>query len=169
MENISREWILYFNRKLQVKLKVGVAGFMDILISNMYSATPLSLNGKEGTTRDSFQREITIAGLSQWKIFRSSWTQWERWDNQGLILIGNYKFRSAKFEIGVSGYMDILILNTYPSRSSLFRDNGTGNTLVKKRTGERCRSCVGRIPAILVCSCLLRGEKSTWRDLCPLL
>ena len=26
--------------------------------------------------------------------------------------------------------MDILILNTYPSRSSLFRDNSTGNTLV---------------------------------------
>ena len=31
---------------------------MDILISNMYSARPLSLNGKEGTTRDSFQWEI---------------------------------------------------------------------------------------------------------------
>ena len=26
--------------------------------------------------------------------------------------------------------MDILILNTYPARSSLFCDNGTGNTLV---------------------------------------
>ena len=38
--------------------------------------------------------------------------------------------------------MDILILNTYPSRSSLFRDNGTGNTLVHKRRGEGCRSCV---------------------------
>ena len=42
--------------------------------------------------------------------------------------------------------MDILILNTYPSRSSLFRDNGTGNTLVSshlhKRRGGGCRSCV---------------------------
>ena len=172
MGNISREWILYFNRKLQVKLKVGVSGFMDILISNMYSATPLSLNGKEWTTRDSFQWEITIAGLSQWKIFWRSWTQQERWDNQGLISIGNYKFRSVKFEIGVSGYMDILILNTYPSRSSLFRDNSTGNTLVFFREGG-CRSCVigGRINShvsrmflafcsrfsrvLLMCSCLL--------------
>ena len=35
--------------------------------------------------------------------------------------------------------MDILILNTYPSRSSLFRDNGTGNTLILYpiREGER--------------------------------
>ena len=32
---------------------------MDILISNMYSARPLSFNGKEGTTRDSFQWEIS--------------------------------------------------------------------------------------------------------------
>ena len=50
--------------------------------------------------------------------------------------MGNYKFRSVKFEIGVSGYMDILILNTYPARSSLFRDNGTGNTLVSIKEGE---------------------------------
>ena len=55
-----------------IKLEVRVSGYMDILISNMYSATPLSLNGKEGTTRDSFQREVTIAGLSQWKFFRRS-------------------------------------------------------------------------------------------------
>ena len=32
---------------------------MDILISNMYSARPLSFSRKEGTTRVSFQREIT--------------------------------------------------------------------------------------------------------------
>ena len=37
-----------------IKLEVRVSGYMDILISNMYSARPLSLNGKEGTTRDSF-------------------------------------------------------------------------------------------------------------------
>ena len=123
---------------------------MDILILNMYSARPLSLNGKEGTTRDSFQQEITLAGLSQWEICRRSWTQQERWDNQGLISMGNnrftipglsqwenirrswiqrermgnqgfiwmgnYKFRSIKLEVRVSGYMDILILNTYPAR-----------------------------------------------------
>ena len=63
---------LIFQQELQVKLKVGVSGFMDILISNMYSATPLSLSRKEGTTGDSFQWEITIVGLSQWKIFRRS-------------------------------------------------------------------------------------------------
>jgi hypothetical protein len=37
---------------------------MDILISNMYSARPLSLNGKEGTTRDSFQWEISAGNES---------------------------------------------------------------------------------------------------------
>ena len=42
--------------------------------------------------------------------------------------------------------MDILILNTYPARSSLFRDNGTGNTLVHKRRGEGSQSCVGQNP-----------------------
>ena len=56
---ISKKIILYFNGKSQVKLEVGVSGFMDILISNMYSARPLSLNGKEGTPRDSFQWEIS--------------------------------------------------------------------------------------------------------------
>ena len=42
----------------------------------------------------------------------------------------NYKFGSVKLELGVSGYMDILILNTYPPRSSSLRDNGMGNTLI---------------------------------------
>ena len=46
---ISKKIILYFNGKLQVKLEVGVSGFMDILISNTYFATPLSLSmGKKG-------------------------------------------------------------------------------------------------------------------------
>ena len=36
--------------------------------------------------------------------------------NQGFISMGNYKFRSIKLEVRVSGYMDILILNTYPAR-----------------------------------------------------
>ena len=44
--------------------------------------------------------------------------------------MGNYKFRSVKLELGVSGYMDILILNTYPARSSSLCDNGMGNTLI---------------------------------------
>ena len=65
---------------------------------------------------------------------------------EGLILTGNYNFRSVKLELGVSGYMDFLILNTYPARSSSLHDNGIGNTLVKKRIhkrrGERCWSCV---------------------------
>ena len=60
---ISKKLSLYFNEKLQVKLELGVSGFMDILISNTYSARPLSLNGKEGATRDSFQQEITILGV----------------------------------------------------------------------------------------------------------
>ena len=30
--------------------------------------------------------------------------------------MGYYKFRSIKLEVGVSGYMDILILNTYSAR-----------------------------------------------------
>ena len=42
----------------------------------------------------------------------------------------NYKFEGVKLELGVSGYMNILILNTYPARSSSLRDNGTGNTLI---------------------------------------
>ena len=46
---IGKILILYFNRKLQVKLEVGVSGFMNILISNTYSARPLSLSiGKKG-------------------------------------------------------------------------------------------------------------------------
>ena len=49
----------------------------------------------------------------------------------------NYKFGSVKLELGVSGNMGILILNTYPARSSSLRDNGTGNTLVPIREGER--------------------------------
>ena len=55
-----------------VKLELGVSGYMDILISNMYSARPLSLNGKEGTTRDSFQWEISAG-------------------NESYISMGNYK------------------------------------------------------------------------------
>ena len=46
-----------------VKLELGVSGYMDILISNMYSARPLSLNRKEGTTRDSFQWKIISLGV----------------------------------------------------------------------------------------------------------
>ena len=45
---------------------------MGILISNMYSATPLSLNRKEGITRDSFQREITIAGYLSGKFSKEA-------------------------------------------------------------------------------------------------
>ena len=48
----------------------------------------------------------------------------------------NYKFGSVKLELGVSGYMDILILNTYPARSSPLHDNGMGNTLVRTVRGS---------------------------------
>ena len=66
----------------------------------------------------------------------------------------NYKFGSVKLELGASGYMDILILNTYPARSSSLCDNGTGNTLVLYRRGEGSQSCVGQNPDILTfCSC----------------
>ena len=92
----------HFNGKSQVgkKCKLNVKegktwGLFQQEISSLgvlYSAKPLSLNGKEGTTSDSFQWEITIAGLSQWKKCRRSWTQHERWDNQGLISMGNNRF-----------------------------------------------------------------------------
>ena len=63
---IGKKLILYFNRKLQVKLEVGVSGFMDILISNTYLSGKIpeeaELNGKEGVTRGSFQWKITILG-----------------------------------------------------------------------------------------------------------
>ena len=42
-----------------IKLEVRVSGYMDILILNMYSPRPFSLNRKEGTTGDSFQWEIS--------------------------------------------------------------------------------------------------------------
>ena len=86
---------------------------MDILISNMYSARPLSLNGKEGTTRDSFQWEISegnefYISMGNYKLnwryigVSAIWTssiqihtlqdlclsQQERRDNQGLISMG---------------------------------------------------------------------------------
>ena len=93
------------------------------------------LNRKEGTTWDSFQQEISSLGVLNWTSSFQIHTlqslclsQWERRDNQGLIsmgnisrewilyLNGNYKFTSVKLEVGVSGFMDILILNTYSER-----------------------------------------------------
>ena len=74
-ENITRSWtqqerrgdqgfIWMGNYKFRsIKLEVRVSGYMDILILNMYSARPLSLNGKEGTTRDSFQWKIISLGV----------------------------------------------------------------------------------------------------------
>ena len=72
--------------------------------------------------------------------------------------------------------MDILILNTYPSRSSLFRDNGTGNTLVLYRRGESSRSCVigarinSRVSRVLLAFCSRGlpyiGKKTTWHSFC---
>ena len=81
--------------------------------------------------------------------FNGCWTQQEKRDNQGLISTGNYKFRSVKLELGVSGYMDILILNTY----------------ILYRRGEWCWSCVGQNLDILTfCSYGVPfiGKKSTW-------
>ena len=72
--------------------------------------------------------------------------------------------------------MDILILNTYPSRSSLFRDNGTGNTLVLYRRGESSRSCVigsrinSHVSRVLLAFCSRGlpyiGKKTTWHSFC---
>ena len=45
--------------------------------------------------------------------------------------MGNYKFRSVKLEVGVSGYMDILTLNTYPARP-LSLSMGKLNSMGKK-------------------------------------
>ena len=52
-----------YNKFRSIKLEVRVLGYMDILISNTYSARPLSLNGKEGTTGDSFQWKIISLGV----------------------------------------------------------------------------------------------------------
>ena len=69
------------------------------------------LNGKEGITRGSFQQEITSLGVLNWTSSFQIHTlqdlclsQQERRDNQGLISIGNYKFRSVKLEVGASGF-----------------------------------------------------------------
>ena len=106
----------HFNGKLQDKLEVhrSFCLYGHLQFKYILCKTFVSLNGKEGTTRDSFQ--------------------WER---------------SFKLELGVSGYMDILILNTYPARSSLFRDNGTGNTLVPSEKGRAVPELCSRNPAIL--------------------
>ena len=99
------------------------------------------LNGKEGTTNGSFQQEITSLGVLNWTSLFQIHTlqdlisQWERRDNQGLISMGNYNFVSVKLKVEVSGYMGILILNTYPARPLSFHDNGTGNTLILFRMG----------------------------------
>ena len=69
-------------------ISTGNFKFRSVILCKTF----VSLNGKEGTTSDSFQREITIAGLSQWKKCRRSRTQQERWDNQGLISMGNNRF-----------------------------------------------------------------------------
>ena len=118
---------------------------MDILISNgpMYSTRPLSPNGKEGTTRDSFQWEISEGNefyismgnckLNWRQEFLALWTSsFQICTLQHLCLsMGNYKFRSVKLEVGVSGYMDILTLNTYPARP-LSLSTGKLNSTGKK-------------------------------------
>ena len=79
------------NGKLQVKSKVGVSGFMDILTSNTYSARPLSLSmGKKGQPGTHFNGKYQ-QGMNNGKL-------------------------QVKLKVGVSGYMDILILNTHPAR-----------------------------------------------------
>ena len=48
---------------------------------------------------------FAIPGLSQWEKIRRGQTQW---DNQGLVLTGNFKFRSV--------ILDMFILNTYSAK-----------------------------------------------------
>ena len=112
---------------------------MDIFISNTYSAKLLSLStGKKGQPGTHFnkkyqqemnfisQQEITsqIGGRSFWLyehphfkyVLCNTFVSQQERDNQGLISIGNYKFRSVKLKVGVSGFMDILISKMYSAR-----------------------------------------------------
>ena len=87
-EKIRRSWTQWERGDNQGLISTG---------SISSSTRSLSLNRKEGTTRDSFQREISA-------------------ENESYISMGNYKFTSVKLEVGVSGFMDILISNTYSAR-----------------------------------------------------
>ena len=80
----------HFNRKFQVQeCSIGHLHFKHILCK-----TFVSLNGKEGTTKDSFQ----------WEIY------WEE-----INFIFQWELR-VKLEVGVSGFRDILISNTHSAR-----------------------------------------------------
>ena len=68
---MCKKLILYFNGKLQVKLEVGVSGFMDILISNTYSARPLSLStGKKEQPGAHFDGKSQVYIISVGKYHR---------------------------------------------------------------------------------------------------
>ena len=71
-----------------------ITGIQSLAYLSGKNAGEAELNGKEGTTRDSFQWEISTG-------------------NESSISMGNYKFTSVKLEVGVSGFMDILISNMY--------------------------------------------------------
>ena len=120
------------------------------------------LNRKEGTTRGSFQQEILSLGVLNWAssfqihtLQNLCLSQLKRRDNQGLISMWNYKFRSVKLEVGVSGYIDILILDTYPAGPLSFCDNSMGNILILKRRGGRGWGC-----AVLLTWGALYGAKN---------
>ena len=85
-----------------VKLELGLSGHIDILTLDTYSATLYLSTGKKAQPGDSFQQEITGSQylISVGKIRRSQ-TQRERRGNQGFISMGNYKYRSVKFELGL--------------------------------------------------------------------
>ena len=87
-EKIRRGWTQWERGDNLGFILTGNFKFRSVILCKTF----VSLNGKEGTTSNSFQQEITIAGLSQWKKCWRSWTQQERWDNQGLISMGNNRF-----------------------------------------------------------------------------
>ena len=78
-----------------IKLKVRVSGYMDILISNMYSPRPFSLNRKEGTTGDSFQ----------WKNYKFGSVKLELGvsGNMGILILNTYPARSSSLRDNGTG------------------------------------------------------------------
>ena len=78
-ENIRRSWTQRERRGNQGIISMGNSKFrsvkLDIFILNTYSVKPLSLNRKEGTTRGSFQWEISAGNVFYISMgnYKSNW------------------------------------------------------------------------------------------------
>ena len=122
--NFNRESIWYFNGTLQVySITTGNHRFRISSLSQWKKMQEkLNLTGKKGQLGTHFNGKFCVYSI--WSISMgeikvswiwqpgliwmgnhrftmdslSSWTQWERRDNQRLISTGNYKFRSFKLD-----------------------------------------------------------------------